>query len=74
MATAASDNFGDDFDMNDAVLEKLNEIEAKHIAANIVPRFDPVDRKCVELGDGAQRKTKVKTSRVLGTSVHTYYY
>ena len=51
--------------MNDAVLEELNEIEAKHIAASTVPRFDPVDTKCVgELIDGTQSKnTKVKMSR-----------
>ena len=56
MATAASDKFEDDFDMNDAVPEELNrEIEAKHIAASIVPRFDPADTKCVgELIDGGK--------------------
>ena len=49
MATTGSDDFGDYFDMNDA-----DEIEAKHIAASIVLRFDP---KCVgELIDGEQSK------------------
>ena len=65
IATATSDDFGAGFDMNGAVLEELNEIEAKHIAASIIPRFDPVDTKCVgELKDGVQSKiTKAKTSK-----------
>ena len=45
MATAAHTDIGDDVDTSDAVLEELNETEAKHIAASIVPRFDPVDTK-----------------------------
>ena len=46
-ATAALDNFGDEFDTYDAVLDELNETEAKHIASSIVPRFDPVDTKYI---------------------------
>ena len=49
--------------MND-VVEKLNGTEAKHIAASIVPQFDPLDTKCIigELIDGAQsRATKAKS-------------
>ena len=77
MATAASDNSGDDFDTHDAVLEELNHIKAKHIAASIISRFDTVDTKCVtvsELIDGAQSKrTKEKTSSGIRLSYkHSY--
>ena len=54
--------------MNDDVgywRKELNETEANHIAASIVPQFDPVDTKCVgELIDGAQSK-RTKAKRVV---------